>query len=106
MLVPSLASIFAEGRDYGVFHGSDLVLLFNFNPFITLPSLVEMAELRHGVHRFMLAGTPLPLYRPISLSTIWTEGMKALYRGQCQAVWSLLKGEPAIPQNFRSKLQD
>lgn len=101
MLLPSMASLLSEGKDYGVFHGSDMVILFNFNPFITVFNDSILRDLRNGLAEFMVTGSPLDGKR-WPFVRIWESLPAAFYRGQCQSVW--FDDRPKIPRTFESLL--
>lgn len=106
MLLSSVASRVVTGQDYGVFHGSDLVLLFNFSPFMSMPSGEQAAEMRSGLKRFMFTGSPLNSGRATGDIDAWNANQLTNLkgRGQCEAVWGLLDNKPPLPQNFGSHL--
>lgn len=114
MILTSLASTLNQGKDYGVFHGSDVLMLFGNQRLLsnTYHSLVK--ELRRGIVQFASNGT-VP-----EDSHAWNNEQEKLQNRSerdlfmmeyenwsvedhhCDFLWN--SNEPLIPKNYKSKL--
>ena len=92
MAVAGLAAALAIGKDFGVFHGSDILMLFGNQKELAIfyPDIIR--NLRKGIVSF------------ISNGTIPDNWQLPLFPGehQCETLWNIT--EPLIPKNYKSKL--
>jgi carboxylesterase type B len=101
LALPSFASVMATGRDYGVFHGSDIVLLFNFSPLVSMPSWNIASDMRAGLKRFMLNSA----VKGEDLG-VWSDEneMFCAALSRFEKYWSTTLAHPPLVANFGSSL--
>jgi carboxylesterase type B len=99
LALPSFASVVATGHDYGVFHGSDIVLLFNFNPLMAVPSWTVAAEMRAGLRRFLHGSGE-------EGAGVWGEESERVKAAKVryEKYWKKVIVRPPLAPNFRSTL--
>ena len=114
MILTSLASALNRGKDYGVFHGSDVLMLFGNQRLLSSTYSTLVTELRRGLVEFLTTGQ-LP-----QESAVWNnrlEGEKMQQDGLfmmsyenwsaeeehfCGSLWN--STDPLIPKNYKSVL--
>ena len=92
MAVAGLAAALTIGKDFGVFHGSDILMLFGNQRELSIAYSDIVRNLRKGIVRFISNGTlpenwQLPLYPE---------------EHHCETLWNITR--PLIPKNYKSKL--